>query len=53
MFCNLHVLAHTHTHTHTHSHDNFNGVFVSLSVIFRVMTGEDWHQLMWDYMVIN
>lgn len=30
---------------------NFNGVFVSVQIVFRVMTGEDWHQLLTDTMV--
>lgn len=29
---------------------NFNGVFVSMNIVFRVMTGEDWHQLLTDAM---
>ena len=29
---------------------NFNGVFVSGNIVFRVMTGEDWHQLLTDAM---
>ena len=30
---------------------NFNGVFASIVLVFRVMTGEDWHQLLTDAMV--
>lgn len=27
---------------------NFNGVFVSSGIVLRVMTGEDWHQILAD-----
>ncbi len=27
---------------------NFNGVFVSIAIVLRVMTGEDWHQILAD-----
>ena len=30
---------------------NFNGVFVSSFIVLRVMTGEDWHQILTDSMV--
>ena len=30
---------------------NFNGVFVSAFIVFRVMTGEDWHLILTDTMV--
>ena len=29
----------------------FNGVWTSINLVIRVMTGEDWHQLLWDSMV--
>lgn len=30
---------------------NFDGTFSSFSIAIRVMTGEDWHHLLWDAMV--
>ena len=27
---------------------NFNGVFASIGIVLRVMTGEDWHQILTD-----
>ena len=30
---------------------NFNGVFVSIGIVLRVMTGEDWHQILADAQV--
>ena len=30
---------------------NFDGAFQSFYLAFRVMTGEDWHHLLWDAMV--
>ena len=30
---------------------NFDGIFVSMNLVIRVVTGEDWHQILWDSMV--
>ncbi len=30
---------------------NFNGIFVSIHLVIRIMTGEDWYQIFWDTMV--
>ncbi len=30
---------------------NFDGILVSLHLVIRTMTGEDWYQIFWDTMV--
>ncbi len=30
---------------------NFNGIRASLGLVIRIMTGEDWYQILWDTMV--
>ncbi len=30
---------------------NFNGILVSFNLVIRIMTGEDWYQILWDTMV--